>query len=110
MPYDTQTGLPFASGSHESHQAAVRAASTRATKTSAYLRLLYRSGPLTDAEVAGITHWPRSSVCSIRGGVMTAGLVEKTGITRASEYGAQCRAFDLTPAGVAAVKQMKGAA
>lgn len=103
----TDTGLPFASGSHESYRAAVRAANTLATKTAKYLRLLYRCGPLTDAEVTEQTCWPRSSVCSIRGGLMTAGLVERTGITRASQYGAQCRAFYLSPAGVAAAKAMR---
>jgi hypothetical protein len=106
----TSEGLPFASGSHESFQAARRASLTRAAKSRAYLRLLFRRGPLTDPEVSAETHWPRSSVCSIRNGVMAAGLVEKTGLTRASEYGTQCRAFTLTSAGVAAAVHMTEAA
>jgi hypothetical protein len=105
MPYTD--GLPFAADSHESFIAAQRASLTRATKTVAYLLLLYRRGPLTDPEVAAEMRWPRSSVCSIRGGVMAALLVERTGITRASEYGAQCRAWYLSPAGIAAVKAMQ---
>ena len=107
MPYDTQTGLPFASGSHESWSAAVKASATRETKTRAYLQLLRKRGPLTDDEVARATRWPRSSVCSIRNGAVKCGLVEKGFTTRESQYGVQCRTWCITKAGKAAVAAMR---
>jgi DNA-binding IclR family transcriptional regulator len=106
VPY-TDTGLPFAAGSHESHQAAVKASATRATKTAAYLRLLAR-GPLTDDEVARRTGWPRSSICSIRGAVMACGLVQRGFTTRVSQFGVACRTWTLTAAGRKVVATQEG--
>jgi hypothetical protein len=106
----TSEGLPFASGSHESYQAAVKASATRQTKTRAYLTLLFRRGPLTDHDARAALTLPLSSICSIRNGVMKAGLVERTELVRVSEYGAPCRCWYLTTAGVAAVKAMTEAA
>lgn len=104
MPY--AQGLPFAAGSHESHQAAVKAAASRGAKTEAYLRLLARRGPLTDHEVRASTGWPLSSVNSIRNGVMTCKLVEKGGYSKPSPYGVKCRVWQLTDAGRSVVARI----
>lgn len=100
-------GLPFAPGSHESYMACVHASATRATKTRAYLRWLYRQGPQTDHEARAALGLPLSSVCSIRNGAMAAGLVEKGATTRRSPYGVQCRVWILNRAGRLAVSAMK---
>lgn len=105
MPY-TEQGLPFVAGSHESYRAAVKATASRETKTKAYLRLLYRRGPLTDHEARAALDLPLSSICSIRNGAKSAGLIEKTELTRTSEYGSPCRCWYLSAAGIAAVKAM----
>lgn len=106
MPY-TDAGLPFASGSHESHQAAVKASASRETKTRAYLRLLYRRGPLTDHEARAALGLPLSSICSIRNGAIHAGLVDKGETTRPSPFGGNaCRVWVLNSAGRAAVAAM----
>jgi hypothetical protein len=110
MPIDPQTGLPFARDSHESHRAAVKASATRATKTRAYLKLLYARGPLTDHEAAAAMALPLSSINSIRNGVVTSGLVEKTEIVRTSSYGQPCRCWYLSAAGSKAVAAMSEAA
>lgn len=97
MPY--AQGLPFAAGSHESHQGAVRAATTRQSKTAAYLALLARRGPLTDHEARASLGYPLSSVCSIRNGAMSCGLVEKGDYAKESPYGVKCRVWQLTERG-----------
>lgn len=103
----TEGGLPFAGGSHESFQAAVRADSTRQTKTRAYLRLLYGRGPTTDHEAASALKVPLSSVCSIRNGAIHAGLVEKGSTTKRSPYGGnRCRNWLLTRSGWAALRAL----
>ena len=104
MPY-TEVGLPFASGSHESYQAAVQAGATRQTKTSAYLKLLAKRGPLTDHEAAAALRLPLSSINSIRNGAITCGLVEKGSTTAKSPYGKACRKWYLTSQGLAAVQE-----
>lgn len=106
MAYTAQS-LPFAAGSHESHQAAVRAAETRGDKTRAYLRLLARRGPLTDHEVRTSTGWPLSSVNSIRNGAMKCGLVEKGDYAKTGPYERACRVWQLTDAGRVAVEAMR---
>lgn len=103
MPY-TDTGLPFASGSHESYMAAQRVARTRATKTQRYLQLLFARGPLTDHEAAALMPAPLSSINSIRNGAMHSGLVERGSECRVSAYGSPCRTWRLSDAGVAAVR------
>ncbi len=109
MPYEQ--GLPFAPGSHESHQAAVHQLASRETKTRAYLRFLYRHGPATDHEARAALRLPLSSICSIRNGVKAAGLVEKGDTTRPSPYGGNaCRVWVLNSAGRAAVAAMTEAA
>jgi hypothetical protein len=103
MPYTVQ-GLPFAKDSHESYQAAVRAASTRETKTAAYLKLLARRGPLTDHEARAALGLPLSSICSIRNGAKTCGLVEKGAYAKPSPLGGNpCRVWQLSEAGRAVV-------
>jgi len=102
MPY-TDTGLPFASGSHESHQAAVHQLASRETKTRAYLRFLAKQGPSTDHEAASALRLPLSSITSIRNGAMRCGLVEKGETTRLGPYGHECRVWLLNRAGRAAV-------
>lgn len=110
MPY-TDQGLPFAKGSHESHQAAVRALSTRETKTKAYLRLLARRGPCTDHEAHAALRLPLSSICSIRNGAKLCGLVQKGTETAPSPFGGNaCRKWELTEAGRSAVAKMQEAA
>lgn len=106
MPY-TEQSLPFARDSHESHSAAVRAAATRETKTRAYIRLLAKRGPLTDHEARAAMGWPLSSVCSIRNGAITCGLVEKGGYAKQGPYDRACRVWQLTDAGRAAVERMR---
>lgn len=102
----TEQGLPFAAGSHESYQAAVRATETRETKTRAYLRLLAKRGPSTDHEVRAVTGWPLSSVNSIRNGAKQCGLVEKGDYAKQSPYNRPCRVWQLTEAGRAAVERL----
>lgn len=104
MPY--VQSLPFATGSHESHQAAVRASSSRETKTREYLRYLGRRGPATDHEARAALGYPLSSICSIRGGAMQCGLVEKGSYAKQSPYDRPCRVWQLTDAGRAAVDRM----
>lgn len=106
MPY-TEQGLPFASGSHESHQAAVSAEATRGRKTRQYLRLLAQRGPMTDHEVRVSTGWPLSSVNSIRNGAMHCGLVEKGGYAKQGPYERSCRVWQLSECGRAAVAVMR---
>jgi hypothetical protein len=106
MPF-TDQGLPFAPGSHESYQAAVRASGTRETKTRAYLRFLAQHGPATDHEARAALGLPLSSINSIRNGAKACGLVEKGSTTRPSPYGVQCRVWILTPAGRRAVEAMR---
>lgn len=107
MPH-TQDGLPFAAESHESYQAAVRAADTRETKTKGYLRFLHRHGPATDHEARVALALPLSSINSIRNGAAKCGLVEKGSETAPSPYGGNpCRRWQLTDAGTAAVRAMK---
>lgn len=110
MPY-TDTGLPFAHGSHESHQAAVHQLASRETKTRAYLRFLAKHGPATDHEARAALRLPLSSITSIRNGAMKCGLVDKGSTTRPSPYGgAACRVWILNAAGKAAVAAMTEAA
>lgn len=106
MPY-AQNGLPFAAGSHESWTAAEKAATTRGQKTVLYLRFLARYGPRTDHEAAAYHRWPLSSLCSIRGNLMHAGLVERSDQTRPSPYGLACRRWQLSESGMAAVSRMR---
>lgn len=98
VPY-TQEGLPFARRSHTSYKAAVSVIATRETKTRAYLRLLYRRGALTDHEAHAALDLPLQSICSIRNGVMTSGLVRKGIEERVSPYGKDCATWMLTDAG-----------
>lgn len=107
MPYTDQS-LPFAKGSHESYQAAVKAEATRETKTAAYLRFLFRRGPATDHEAATALRLPLSSICSIRNGAKHCGLVEKGDYAKPSPYGGSpCRVSQLTEAGRASVARMQ---
>jgi hypothetical protein len=89
----TREGLPWsgrtAISKHRSAQAAQAAAQTRVFKSLRYLDLLTEAGArgLSDHETHAATGWPISSVCSIRGGLMEAGLVvpgERVGV---SPYG-----------------------
>lgn len=106
MPH-TDTGLPFASGSHESYMGAVNAQKGRGQKTVQYLHLLSRRGPTTDHEAAQILKLQISSICSIRNGAIHAGLVEKGSTTKRSPYGGnRCRCWLLSRAGVAAVREL----
>lgn len=102
MPY-TESGLPFAAGSHESHQAAIQAEATRGDKTRSYLRAL-RAGGKTDHEAADATGMPLSSICSIRNGAIVLRLVQKTNDRRESSHGQPCRVWALTPAGDAVLR------
>jgi hypothetical protein len=106
MAYTSQS-LPFAAGSHESYQAAVRAEATRETKTRAYIRLLARRGPLTDHEARASLGLPLSSICSIRNGTVKCGLVEKGGYAKQGPYDRACRVWQLTDAGRAASARMQ---
>lgn len=102
MPY--AQGLPFAAGSHESHQAAVKASATRGEKTSAYLRFLSKHGARTDHEAAAYLRYPLSSINSIRNGAIVCGLVQKGAYAKPSPHGGNpCRVWELTDAGRAAV-------
>lgn len=105
MPY--AQGLPFAAGSHESYQAAVKASVRRGEKSKAYLRFLYRAGPRSDHEARAVLQLPLSSICSIRNALMHAGLVERSDQTRPSPYGLACRRWQLSEMGHAAVSRMR---
>lgn len=102
--YISPQGLPFAAGSHESYQAAVRQVSSRAVKTRRYLHHLAVAGPQTDHEARAYFGWPLSSINSIRNGAMMCGLVQKGSETAPSPYGGGlCRKWELTEAGRAFV-------
>ena len=85
--------LPFSGATpmsrHRSWQAAQEAAKTRVGKSLRYLELLAEAGPrgLSDHETAAATGWPLSSVCSIRNGVIKAGLVEAGDRVSVSPWG-----------------------
>lgn len=89
----TREGLPWsgrtAISQHRSAQAAQAASATRVTKTSQYLDLLKAAGVrgLSDHETVAIAGWPLSSVTSIRGAAMDAGLVVAGERAAVSPYG-----------------------
>jgi len=86
-------GLPFSGltpiARHHSAMAARAARESRMTKSLQYLQLLTEAGPggLTDHETATAAGWPLSSVCSIRNGVVKAGLVVPAERHGVSPYG-----------------------
>lgn len=106
MPH-TQDGLPFAPGSSTSHKAAVAAAVNRKTKTASYLRLLAERGPQTDHEAATALTVPLSSVCSIRNGAVTCGLVVRGVEERPSPWNRACATWRLTEAGEKVAEQLR---
>ena len=108
MPH-TQDGLPFAAGSQTSYKAAVAAAVNRKTKTARYIRLLALKRSLTDHEASTATGWPLSSICSIRNGAVSCGLVERGHEERQSPWGRDCATWVLTSAGLAAVEKLQAA-
>lgn len=108
MGYTAQ-GLPFATGSHTSHKAAVSVAATRKTKTARYLRHLAQHGPQTDHEAATALGLPLSSINSIRNGAASCGLVGRGVAERPSVYGRACATWMLTAAGTSAVEKMRKA-
>lgn len=85
--------LPFSGAfpisRQRSAQAAQVASDTRVTKTMAYLQLLADAGDhgLSDHETAGLTGWRLSTVCSVRNGVVRAGLVGPGDRVGISPYG-----------------------
>lgn len=107
MPH-TQSGLPFAAGSHESYVAAVRADASRQTKTVQYLRWLARRGPGTDHDARAALGLPLSSICSIRNGAITCGLVEKGNYAKPGPYERVCRVWQLSDSGRAVVERLDG--
>lgn len=93
MPYtDSNPSLPFSGKTsvsrHTSHQAAVSAAASRASKSDQYLAWLREVRIATDWGTAEHFQWPLSSVCSIRNALVDKGLVEVAGITM-GRYGKQ---------------------
>jgi hypothetical protein len=108
MPYEQQTGLPFAAQSHTSYRGALAGAVNRAGKTRRYLQLLMR-GPVTDWEAHQALGIERSTVNSIRAGLMKAWLVTKGDETRPGPDGVTPnQTWRLTHAGQAAVAAMTG--
>jgi hypothetical protein len=103
MPY-TEQSLPFARRSHTSYLAAKGEASTRAEKSSRYLRYLASRENATDHEAADALGFGLSSINSIRNGLVIAGLVERLGISILSTY--KRTTWTLTAAGRAAVERM----
>lgn len=92
MPY-TEQGLPFQGLSpiarQNSYLAATAVAAGRVTKTQWYLAYLKRKGRATDHQAARALKIPRSSICSIRNTLTTAGLVEGVAST-IGPYGKRC--------------------
>lgn len=95
----TQEGLPFQGISpiarQNSYLAATSVAASRGIKTEwyrAYLRS--RPGGATDHQAARALKVPRSSICSIRNALCTAGLVEAVGST-VGPYGKRCTLWAL---------------
>jgi len=93
VPY-SQSGLPFQglclTARQCSYVAAESVAASRPRKTDWYLAYLrsHRAGA-TDHQAARALKIPRSSICSIRNTLMTAGLVEPVGTT-IGRYGKRC--------------------
>ena len=88
MPH--QLGIPFASGSHTSHQAAValRRTGTRREKTRRLIDAYRAAGEhgLTNLEASMRTGLPLQSVCSLAHGLQDCGLIVK-GQIRVSSFG-----------------------
>jgi len=99
----TQQGLPFRTGSHSSYRGALHAGSRRGEKVRCVFAAYAEAGEpgLLDEEVASRCGLPRSSVCSLRGALMDAGLVARVG-ERLGSYGVVVNAYGLTAAGIAA--------
>lgn len=105
----TQTGLPFAKGSHTSRKAAIAAAPNRKTKTARYLRLLAERGPLTDHEAHDALGGPLSGICSVRNGAVACGLVVRGVEERSSPWSRACATWRLTEAGELAAANVEAA-
>jgi hypothetical protein len=106
MPY-TETGLPFAPGSHTSYKSAASIQpGQRGYKTRQYL-LVLACEPATDHEMARRLYLPISSITSIRNALMQAGLVNRRPEERLSQYGKSCATWGLSSAGYAAVKALE---
>jgi hypothetical protein len=93
MPF-TQSGLPFARGSHTSHKAAVSAGRTRGAKVAALMALYRAAGPpgLTDPEASRALSKacdcivPVQSICSLRNALVEDGIIGKAG-ERVGDFG-----------------------
>ncbi len=108
----TQAGLPFQGLSLLARQcsyvAAEAVAATRGTKTRWYVAYLFdRPAGAMDHQAARALHMPRSSICSIRNPLMTAGLVEARS-RDTGRYGKPCTRWALTLAGRAAARTLCG--
>lgn len=97
MPY-TQVGLPFQGTSpiarQNSYIAAESVAAARGVKTQWYLAYLRQVKQATDHQAARRLKVPRSSICSIRNALCTAGLVEAVDST-IGKYGKRCTLWAL---------------
>jgi hypothetical protein len=108
MPH-TQSGLPFAKGSHTSFKAADSQDLRRRSKNTRQLVRILASGPATDHELASALRLPLQSICSLRNGVVHAGLVERRAEIKSGPYGKDCTTWGLTAAGYAAVAKLEAA-
>lgn len=108
MPF-TQSGLPFAPGSHTSFKAADSLDLRRRSRNTQQLMRLLANGPATDHELAAALRLPLQSICSLRNGVMQAGLVERRAEIKVGPHGKDCSTWGLTAAGDAAVAKLEAA-
>jgi hypothetical protein len=96
----TQEGLPFQGLSpiarQNSYLAAKSVAASRGIKTQWYMAYLRQVKRATDHQAARRLKIPRSSICSIRNALCTAGLVEAVGST-IGRYGKRCTLWALRP-------------
>jgi hypothetical protein len=90
MPYtDTQPALPWqgktSHAKHCSHEAAVSASETRVWKSGLYLSWLKQVGKATDEGADEHFGWGRSTICSVRNGLVDRGLVTSIGVCKGAK-------------------------
>lgn len=108
MPW-TQSGLPFARGSHTSFKAADSIDLRRRSQNTQALMRILACAPATDHELAAGLRLPLQSICSLRNGVVHAGLVERRAQIKVGPHGKDCATWGLTVAGYAAVAKLEAA-
>ena len=83
----TQTGLPFATGSHTSWLGAVDAEGRAPNQTLLLLEIYAKRGPLSDWQVHKLTGWERTTVNARRRPLVVRGIVVAVDTVKNDETG-----------------------